>query len=406
MISAPIPENEDQRLRYLKDLNILDTLEEQAYDDLTHLAAQICATPIALVSLIDTDRQWFKSHYGLDARETPREVAYCSHAILSDELFIVEDSEHDERFHDNPLYTSAPNVKFYAGAPLILHDNIRVGTLCVIDNHARQLTDEQKESLNALARQVVRQLELRLKVRELEKLDEAKDEFISMVSHELRTPLTSINGSLAMINAKRNSFDEKISNMVSIAFRNSGRLIALVNDILDLSKLEAGNFEIQLQPYDIVDLVYQAADLNRNYCEQCNTNIVVSSVNAKQPVMVTLDDQRVMQVLSNLISNAAKFSADEGAIELSVEVGDDKVRVNVIDHGIGVSVDQQKELFQKFKQLGDCANNKKPGTGLGLNISKKIIELHQGEIGCESIPEKETTFYFVLPLTKKPLQTV
>ena len=199
MISAPKPQNEAARQQALDELQILDTLEEQVYDDLTLIATEICQTPIALVSLIDRDRQWFKSHQGLDAHETPRELAFCAHAILDDHVFVVEDTLKDERFHDNPLVTGGPNIKFYAGAPLILRNNIRVGTLCVIDDHARPFSDKQRQALEALARQVVSQLELRLQVQALTRLDHAKDEFISIVNHELRTPLTSVYGSLALL---------------------------------------------------------------------------------------------------------------------------------------------------------------------------------------------------------------
>ena len=210
MIEANIPENEDDRLRKLYELGILDTLEEQAYDDLTRLAAEICGTPIALVSLVDRDRQWFKSHHGLNARETPREYAFCAHAILGDDTFIIEDSSKDERFVDNPLAVGEPHVKFYAGAPLIMSDNNKLGTLCVIGNEARTITHAQKEALEVLARQVVSQLELRLNLKELERLDHSKDEFISMVSHELRTPLTAIYGSLSLlVNNKVGELDEK-----------------------------------------------------------------------------------------------------------------------------------------------------------------------------------------------------
>ena len=150
MESAPIPRNEQQRLKLLNRLDILDTPEEQSYDDLTFLAAKICDAPIALVTLIDRERQWFKSHYGLDIRETPREIAFCAHAILGDDLFLVEDALQDIRFHDNPAVTGELNVRFYAGEPLVLDDGLGMGTLCVVDNHCRTLSKEQRTSLKAL----------------------------------------------------------------------------------------------------------------------------------------------------------------------------------------------------------------------------------------------------------------
>ena len=161
MIPAPLPANEEQRLEKLYELDIMDTLEEQGYDDITHLAAQICGVPIALISLIDSERQFFKSHYGLDEKEISRKLGFCPHAILDNDLTIVEDVTKDERFHDNPLVSGGPQVRFYAGAPLIMEDDLRVGTLCVVSNEPRTLTTDQAMSLEALARQVVTQLELR-----------------------------------------------------------------------------------------------------------------------------------------------------------------------------------------------------------------------------------------------------
>ena len=298
MKCADLPDNEEERLQKLKELGVLDTLEEQAYDDLTQLAAQICGTPIALVSLIDEKRQWFKSHYGLGASETPREYAFCSHAILDDQLFVVEDADHDERFHDNPLVTQGPFVKFYAGAPLVLESNIHVGTLCVIDNHAHKLNEQQKESLEALARQVVTQLQFRLKVKEMELLDHAKDEFISMVSHELRTPLTSLKGSLGIINHMATGLDEQTDVMLDIAVRNADQLLVIVNDILDLAKMEAGKLDMQFETLDAEALLQQALELNESYIEQCGCHGILKIADQISGVMIKGDKQRLLQVIS------------------------------------------------------------------------------------------------------------
>jgi GAF domain-containing protein len=157
------PDNSEQaRLAALRRLQVLDTTEEQAYDDITRMAADVCGTPIALISLIDDRRQWFKSRVGLQATETPREHAFCAHAIVAPgDVMVVRDASADDRFANNPLVTGNPNIRFYAGAPLVTSDGQALGTVCVIDSTPRELSAEQLESLQFMAQQVVVMLESR-----------------------------------------------------------------------------------------------------------------------------------------------------------------------------------------------------------------------------------------------------
>lgn len=177
MISASQPDNEAERLAALADLDILDTLSEQAYDDITLLASQICETPIALMSLVDESRQWFKSKVGLDVDSTPRDVSFCAHAILQpDQLLLVPDTRLDERFAGNPLTTEA-DVRFYAGVPLTTAGGHALGTLCVIHRVPHQLAPEQQQALWALSRQVIAQLELRRTIAALEAAAAERDRY-------------------------------------------------------------------------------------------------------------------------------------------------------------------------------------------------------------------------------------
>lgn len=167
MAAAPEPPNEAERLRTLRLYRILDSGSEAAFDQFTLLASAICEAPISLISLIDEDRQWFKSRVGLQVSETDRSAAFCAHAILHDEVLVVEDATKDRRFADNPLVLSDPSIRFYAGAPLTVSSGVSLGALCVIDRVPRQRTLRQTEALSVLRRAVVTQLELRRALEDL-----------------------------------------------------------------------------------------------------------------------------------------------------------------------------------------------------------------------------------------------
>ena len=224
-MQARLPANEVERLQALAQYQILDTLEEQAYDDITLIAAEIAQTPIALVSFVDRERQWFKSKLGLEVSETPRELAFCAHAILTmDQPLQVPDTTKDIRFVDNALVTGAPDIQFYFGAPLVTKDHFALGTLCVIDQRPRELSPAQIAALEALSRQVMAQLELRLNVAQL---------------HSTTQELEEVNRRLRIIGAtdaltslgNRGAFNLRLEHEIYRANRYRSPLSLLLLDV-------------------------------------------------------------------------------------------------------------------------------------------------------------------------------
>ena len=197
-MSAAAPHREAVRLKVLWQYEVLDTVPEEVFDDLTELAARICEAPIALISLVDENRQWFKSRVGITLNETSRDISFCAHAIRQQGLFIVPDATKDARFSHNPLVTSDPKIRFYAGAPLITPDGHALGTLCVIDIVPRELRPEQQQALRVLARHVMTQLELRRHARELAAAQQARESVASELQRS-RMEIAQLNDELSRL---------------------------------------------------------------------------------------------------------------------------------------------------------------------------------------------------------------
>ncbi|EEF59484.1 GAF domain-containing protein [Pedosphaera parvula] len=177
-MKAPIPKNEKQRLEVLWQYEVLDTIPEVVFDELTELAAHICEAPVALITLVDENRQWFKSKVGIDLNQTSRDISFCAHAILHEDVLVVADASKDKRFAKNPLVVSEPRIRFYAGAPLITPDGQALGTLCVLDKKPHKITPDQKRALEILSRHVMTQLELRRRSLELAKTRKDHDKVL------------------------------------------------------------------------------------------------------------------------------------------------------------------------------------------------------------------------------------
>jgi len=237
-------------------------------------------------------------------------------------------------------------------------------------------------------------------VSERKRIEAMKKEFISTVSHELRTPLTSIHGALGLIN-DLHAYDDEDSEekeLLSVAYRNSERLKFLVDDILDTEKLEAGEMRFFPEFHELNDIMEQGVQLNSSYGEQYGVEFLITDT--LPDIYICVDKQRITQVFANLLSNAAKFSKDLKRVDIGAKIlntSRDKVRITVRDYGDGISEEFQKQIFSKFAQADSSDVRKLPGTGLGLYITKKIIEAHDGEISFTTQPGEGTTFYIDLP---------
>ena len=416
MIKASTPEDELSRLKDLYEYDVLDTEAEKSFDDLTLLASDICETPISLISLVDPDRQWFKSKQGIDVDETARDISFCSHAILANQVFEVQNALTDTRFHDNPLVTNDPNIRFYAGAPLITPRGNAIGTLCVISDKPKKLSSKQINALTVLSKEVIAQLELRLNNKklvmalekqkahnkELEKLKEeadtannTKSKFLANMTHELRTPLHGILN-LAEFAISEGTTEEKDNTLKSI-LKSAHYLSNIVNDILDFSKIEAGKLEIEHINFNLNDVI---SDVIKPQLQQASAKGIklIKSVDPKIAENLKGDPLRVSQILNNLCSNAIKFTKT-GQVELKVSIKSSTLQTQllkfeVIDTGLGINETVQEHLFKEFHQADSSTSREYGGTGLGLSICARLSELMQGHLSFTSQIGKGSTFTY------------
>ena len=396
MKPAALPSDEAKRLKELYRYEILDTEREEMFDDIVAIASQICGTPIALISLVDPDRQWFKAKVGLDARETNRNVAFCAHAILQEEVFEVPDARQDTRFADNPLVVGAPNVRFYAGAPLISPTGHKLGTLCAIDNKPNHLSPGQRKSLEALARQVIGNMELRLKSKKLEELNQQKNRLFSIIAHDLRSPVKSLLGLVNFLqDPEAYLSDKEREEFTRLLGTTATHVDQLIADLLNWTHFDRGS--LRFEPADIP--VNQVAERIATVLGPMAKSKGISFTSeCPEEIVVRADRSMLHSIMQNLVSNALKFTLPGGQVSLSCEKQGDKALITVKDNGVGLTEASLAKLFSLGSNVSAEGTKGEKGSGLGLPLCQEFAQKMGGKITIQSERNCGTIATAELPL--------
>lgn len=386
--APPVPDDEDVRLAALRRYSILDTKPDPAFDRITDLASRIFGVPIVLVTLVDEERQWFKSACGLDITETPRGHAFCAYTIYDRSPLVVEDATRDLRFLANPLVTGQPHIRFYAGAPLLTDDGQALGSLCLIDRRPRSISPTELTILSDLADLVIDEMELRLALQMARSADEERIELIATVAHEVRNPLTGALGLADILSddSRLESEQRDHARAIRDAVRDADHII---EDLLVLSRLDRGSFDVDVRP---VRLAHEVAAVVESL-ERGSDELPIS---VSDEIWVAADPLRFRQVLRNLLSNARRYGGPGVKLQAIESAG--LVELDVVDDGPGVDPGMRTQLFQSFARGGPGRRHAQ-SSGLGLAVSRRLARLMGGDLTYHRI-DGETRFRLTLPLDR------
>ena len=385
---------EKERIKSLKKYDILDTPPDGSFDRITKLAAELLNVPIAIVTLVDTDRIWFKSRYGLDVQQIGHDPGLCASAILSDDLYEVVDARTDPRTLANPLVASEFGLRFYAAVPLKVKDGHNLGTLCVIDKHPKHLTDIQKKTLQYLADILVDQLELRLAARTAKY---QQNQVLSIAAHDLKNPLTTLSVWAELARDAKND-PQQLEKMLDKIKDAGVKMNRLVNDLLESARNEAGKVQLRFAKIDIAGIVEKVVATNQVLA---NNKKIKLHFNADTRPYVNADEDRLTEIADNLINNAIKYSPGEKNIFVSLTEENELAFLRIRDEGQGFTEEDKKLLFQRFVKLSAEPTGGESSTGLGLSIVKSLVEAHHGTVTLMSDGKNMgATFIIELPVMK------
>ncbi|MFZ3144224.1 ATP-binding protein [Psychrobacter glacincola] len=435
-LGYPIAEDDAERINRLKKYQVFNTNEESAFTRLTELAKLFFNVPMVAITFIDEETQYLKSGHGLDGVcTTTRGVAICNYTILSDNIFVVADLANDERFNTNPLVAQWPNLRFYAGAPIIMHEDgkkYRFGSLCLMDIEPHHdFTDKQADLLTQFAMMAADALQLQEQQRNAKYANEMKSSFLANMSHEIRTPMNGIIGMVEMLSDTMLSVEQR-EYIENIKVSNE-HLLAIINGILDLSKVEAGKMTIDFIPMNLSSLCNEVVSLFAIKARQRGLVLDYRYTESLSPY-IKGDPVRLKQVIVNLVNNAIKFTREGGRVTIDVKHMEDNpcldnkdcdhgketqnsvpdftidaknsttihqdmtLCIEITDTGVGIKSESLEAIFDAYDQANKYTHRLYGGTGLGLSVCKSLVELMGGYIEVDSEVGVGTTFRVLLPL--------
>ncbi|GGL58844.1 sensor histidine kinase [Planomonospora parontospora] len=399
MTSVPRPPDEDERVAELAELQSLRTVPEPDFSAIAELAATVCQTPIALVTLVGADGQEYKGRVGVTATHGAREATACAYVICGRQVLEIPDALADSRFRENPWVTGPPYVRFYAGAPIVSSHDHALGAVAVMDHVPRRLSPPRRQALITLGASTAGLLEAHHYtqradeiIHRLRDVEELKNQFLRTVNHELRTPLTSIGSYLQLI--QDGDLDEVTEQrFLRVIERNSHRILRLIDELLLIASLNARTASHRPARTDLVALARRTVD---RFIPDARTGQLDIRLHAPEHVMVWADAGRLEHALDQVVDNAVKFTPPGGNVDVAVIAGPVPA-VEVRDSGIGIDPADIDHVLKDFYRAPGAEERAIGGTGVGLAITDKIVTMHGGEVRISSRPGHGTCVRITLP---------
>ena len=393
MRTYPIPFNEPFRLAAVRDLPGLNADSEPLFDKLTEAARVLFDCPVAHISVVEDEHQWYKAVVGMDLPEIPRDYSFCAHAIMSDDFMVVPDLSAHPRFADHPMVANPPHARFYAGAPIILSSGHRVGSLCALDLVPHdQPSETAMATLRVLADTVATALE-RVPPDPVvtgEAAPDGKEEFIALIGHEFRTPLTKILGYSSLLEMQLDGKGGKLAQAAAGAARHMQQLC---ETIIRFAMASTGDLQLNETEVSLRGMVEEACMIHGPVIEGAGKRIEMGRFDV--PDHITADESQLRLALSALIDNATLHGGTALEITAGLNAEGD-IEIELHDNGDFESLSVITELYRPFVVGGDLDTREAGGLGLGLPLTRKLVELHGGTFEVTAGDQK-TIARIVLP---------